>query len=517
MTNGPTDSYDKTKRIASNTLVLFVRMFLLTILNLYAVRLILRGLGEQDYGIFNTVAGVVTLSSFVSGVMALSIQRFYSIALGENDKHKLNDIFSSSIHILFILSIFLFIIFETVGLWFIHTKIPIPADRMAATMWIYQFAIFTFICSIMQIPYSAAIFAHEEMGAYALISTVECVMRVVVAYLIGKIIMDNLVFYGVGIMVVAILVFLMYAWYSHRNYSECHYVHSRRRVFCKNLLTFSGWTMLGTIANVGLIQGGIILLGMFFGPIINAAFGIALQINNAFQSLCNSMVLPFRTAMMRAYAEKQFDYVDKLFSIGNKFIYYVLLAVSLPIISEMETILHLWLGDDVSQNTILFSRLIIIYLICMAMHNPITIIMHASGHVKEYHLPVESATLLCLPITYLMFRLGLPSYSVFYSMIGVCLVAHVVRLICLCRYYDRFSLGEYILSFIIPACLIMMVGGMAAYYLQQSICDVSIQFVLVFLLSSSIVFVLAYLIGLNRQEKEFMKHFIKTTIIHRAS
>lgn len=498
-------------------MVLFVRMFLLTLLNLYAVRLILNGLGEEDYGIFNTVAGVVTLGSFLSGVMALSIQRFFSIALGEGDTQKLNDIFSSSINILAGFSFILIVFFETIGLWFLQTKIHVSVDRIDATLWIYQFAIFAFICSIMQIPYTAAIFAREEMGTYAFISTIDCLLRLGVAFLIGKLLMDNLIFYGLGIMIVAIIVFLMYAWYGHKHYPECHYVHSRRNVLSKNLLSFSGWAMLGTVASVGIIQGGIILLGMFFGPIINAAFGVALQINNAFQSLCNSMVLPFRSAMMRTFAEKQFEYLDKLFAVSNKFIFYILLAVSVPIIMEMDTILHLWLGNNVSDNTILFSRLIIIYIILISLHHPISIIMQASGHVKEYHLPVESATLMCVPITYLLFWLELPSYSVFYSMIGVCVAAHVIRLICLCRYYDRFSLGEYIISFILPALFITVVVGMIAYYLRQHIDGTFTQFLSAIILLPLSVFVLAYLFGINRKEKEFMKHFIHHFIKKRAS
>lgn len=517
--NQPTvqNSYSKSKRIASNTLVLFVRMFILTILNLYAVRLVLKGLGEEDYGIFNTIAGVVTLSSFISGVMALSIQRFYSIALGEGDKQRLKDIFSASMNILFVLSLILFVLFETIGVWFIRTHISIPIDRIDATWWIFQFALFAFISSIMQIPYTAAIYAHEDMGVYALISTIECIMRVGVAFLIGKMMMDNLVFYGMGIMVAAIIVFFMYMWYGYKHYYECHYSFSPNKIIYKNLLTFSGWTIFGTIANVGIIQGSIILLGMFFGPIINAAFGIALQINNAFQSLCNSMVLPFRSAMMRAYAEKEFGYLDKLFAMNNKFIFYVLLAVSLPILSEMETILHLWLGENVSQNTLLFSRLIIIYVICMAMHNPITIIMQASGHVKEYHLPVESATLMCIPVTYVLFRLGLPSYSVFYSMIGVCVIAHVIRLLCLRRYYDGFSFGEYITSFILPALFVTIIGGLLTYYLHQHLDGVYSRLIIVGLLIPLVVFILVYLFGINRKEKEFMKFFIKKIIKNRIS
>ena len=517
MTNQPSESYNKSKRIASNTLVLFVRMFLLTILNLYAVRLVLRGLGEEDYGIFNTIAGVVTLSSFLSGVMALSVQRFYSIALGLGNPKRMNDIFSVSMNILIVLSVILLILFETIGLWFIRTEIHIPPERMHATLWLFQFSLFSFICSIFQIPYTASIFAHEDMGAYAMISTVECILRVVVAWMIGKMIMDGLIFYGFGLVIVAILVLLLYAWYGSNHYEECHYRLVRQSPLYRRLLIFSGWTMFGSVANVGLIQGNIILLGVFFGPIINAAFGIALQINNAFQALCNSMVLPFRSAMMRAFAEKQFDYLDKLFSVSNKFVFYILLAVSLPILSEMVNILHIWLGDDINQDTVLFSRLIIIYIICLAMHNPITIIMQASGYVKEYHLPVESITLMCLPVTYILFRLGMPSYSVFFSMIGVCVIAHVVRLVCLCHYYKRFSILDYIVSFVIPSCVITIMSGLIAYTLHHHISDVYVELFSVILLMPLVVIVLAYLFGINRKEKELTKSFVINFIKRRAA
>jgi O-antigen/teichoic acid export membrane protein len=509
--NQPTvqNSYSKSKRIASNTLVLFVRMFILTILNLYAVRLVLKGLGEEDYGIFNTIAGVVTLSSFISGVMALSIQRFYSIALGKKDHQGLKDIFSASINIIIVLSIIILIIFETVGLWFVQTRISIPLERMEATLWIYQFALFSFICSIVQIPYTAAIFAHEDMGIYAFVSTVECALRVLVAALIGKVIMDGLVFYGLGLVVAAIIILLMYMWFGMKNYEECHYRYVKPSPLYKHLLTFSGWTMFGSIANVGLIQGSVILLSMFFGPIINAAFGIALQINNAFQSLCNSMVIPFRPAMIKAYAEKQFNYLNQLFSVSNKFILYVLMAVGLPVFFEMESILKLWLGDAVNQNIVLFSRLIIIYIICLAMHNPITIIMHALGRVKEYHLPVESTTLLSLPVSWLLFRLGLPSHCILFSMIGVCLAAHLMRLLCLRRFYDMFSIRKYFIFLIVPGLLIMLVGILIYYALLKNMEQTYLRTILTFLILPTIIVALSYFIGMNRQEKDIVIRFIK--------
>jgi O-antigen/teichoic acid export membrane protein len=392
--------FNKSKRIASNTAVLFIRMLIITIISLYTVRVVLNGLGAEDYGIFNTVAGVVTTSSFLSSVLAISVQRFYSFSMGKNNDKDLNEIFSSSINIIILLSLGIIIVFETFGLWFVKTQLTIPYGRMEATLWIYQFSLFSFIFTILEIPFTAAIFAHEDMSIYAVISTVDCFLRLTVAFLIGKFMADNLIIYGSGLLIVSFIIFQFYAIYGLIKYEECHYKKTHNTLLYKKLLSFSGWTLFGSAASTGMQQGNIILLNIFFGPIINAAFGIALQINNAFNALSNSIILPLRPAMIKAYAEKNNDYLNQLFSVGNKFILYFLLAIGIPIFSEIVTILTWWLGN-INSDIIIFSRLIIIYIIFLGIHSPITTIMQATGHVKEYHLPVESITLMCIPLTWL--------------------------------------------------------------------------------------------------------------------
>lgn len=502
-------TYSKSKRIASNTLLLFVRMFILTILNLYAVRWVLRGLGEEDYGIFNVVAGVVTVTSFISSVLALAIQRFYSIELGKNDFKRLNEIFSASMNIIFVSTIVVIIVFETIGIWFINTQLTIPPDRMFAAEWLFQFALFTFICSIIQIPYTAAVFSHEDMGIYALVSTMECLGRLITAYLIGIVLIDNLIYYGSGLLIVAVVVLFMYVFVGRKRYVECHYHKIKDHTLYKQLLFFSGWTTFGSISSTGMIQGGIILINIFFGPIANVAFGVALQINNAFTALTNSMVLPFRPAMIKAYAEARFDYVNQLFSVSNKFIIYILSAVSIPIAMEMKSVLIIWLGY-INSNILLFSQLIIVYIVSMAMHNPITIIIHATGHIKEYHLPVESITLLCLPLTWVLFRIGLPSYSIFYAMIGVSIVAHVVRLFCLRRFYKEFSISKYLVNLVLPAILIITIDLFVTFFLHHSIENTIYRIAAVGCLSPLILFLLAYFIGINKGERDILKKIVKS-------
>lgn len=505
----------KSQRIASNTIVLFIRMFVLTIINLYAVRLTLNGLGAEDYGIFNAVAGVVTTSSFISGVMELSIQRFYSYSIGEHDEKKLRDIFSLSIMIILFLAIIVLISFETIGLWFLYTQLNIPKSRMDAAFWCFQFSLFTFIFSIIQIPFSAAVFSHEDMDIYAIISTIDCTLRLLAAFLIGKTLIDNLSFYSGGLIIVAIIVFLMYMFIGYTRYPECRFKSTKNKLLAKSLLSFSGWTLFGSIARVGMIQGSTILLNIFFGPIANVAFAICLQVNIAFNALCNSMVLALRPAMIKAYAEKEFEYLNQLFSVSNKFILYILLALALPIIVEMKDILLIWLGNKVTEQIILFAQLIIIYVICLAMSNPITIIMQASGHIKEYFLPVESVSLMCLPISWLLFHIGLPSYSIFVSMIGVCIISHIIRIYCLKRFYNFFSIRDYLVQLWLPAMFILVISTTVTFAIHTNISNNIIRLIINVTLTPLSLLLMAYCMGISRKEKALFKNLLKSSVIGR--
>lgn len=501
----------KTKNIASNTLFLFVRMLVITFLNLYIVRVIIKGLGVEDYGIFNTIAGVVTVASFFTGVLSLSLQRFFSFYIGKNDIQKQTEIYSSCINIIVILSFLIILIFETMGLWFVNTQLVIPDTRVTAVMWLYQFTIFTFIFSLFQIPYTAAIFAHEDIGIYAIVSTIECLLRLGAAILIGKFLIDNLSFYGMCLLISSSIIFIIYIWYGKRHYKECHYHKTTDKRLYKELLSFSGWTLFGNVANIGMQQGNIILLNIFFGATINAAFGVALQINNAFGALCNSIIIPLRPAMIKAYAENNFIYLNKLFSVGNKLILYALFAIGIPIIIEMPNILNWWLGIT-NENFIIFSRLIIVYIVCLSMNNPITAIIQATGKVKAYHLKVESITLLCLPISYVCFTLHLPSYFALISMIVVSILAHIVRLFCLHEYYQQFSISSYLKSLVIPGVLILTLGIVSSCLLHQNIEHNTLRVIIVFLYSPIFFIVSALLIGTNKTEKKVIYNYVNSFI-----
>ena len=505
------DKFIKSKRIASNTAYLFVRMFVLMLINLYAVRVVFKGLGEEDYGLFNTVAGLVMISSFLNGVLAISIQRFYSYSIGEGNVARLRDIFSSSLNIIAVLCAVILVVLETVGLWFVYAHLTIPAERLTATVWAYQFSIFTFIFTMLQIPFTSAIFAHEDIGTYSVISTVDCLFRLVAALLIVVSPVDKLIFYCFGLFVASCIILLCYVSFCRRHYTECKYQNTKDKSLYKSLLSFSSWTLFGSLSSTFMQQGNIVLLNIFFGPLINAAFGIAMQICNAFNALCNSIIIPLRPPMTKAYAEKNYSYLDKLFSVGNKIILYVLVAVAIPLLLEMDTILSWWL-HDINDNTVLFSRLIIIYVICLAMNAPITTIMQAAGKVREYHLPVESVTIMCLPVTWLLFYIGCPASYVCYAMIGVCVAAHVVRLVCLKKHYQLFSCKNYMFGLILPGVVITLASSFLLYQLHVAVDHRFVRFLIVSLLSPLAILLSVYLIGITKEEKTIVKSLVHSII-----
>ena len=501
----------KFKRIASNSLLLFVRMLAITVINLYAIRLLLKALGQEDFGTFNAVAGVIMASTFITTTLAISIQRFYSYALGEGKNDQLSEIFSASINIIVVLSLLLFLLFETAGLWFVNTQMSIPPERIVAANWVFQFSLGTLCLGLLQLPYLSAIFANEEMGIFALISLTECLLRLIVIVLIGVVSIDRLIFYSAGLFIVSVLSFSLYAFIAHHRYTECRYHHHVLSGIYQSLLAFSGWTTYSALAGVGMTQGITILLYMFFGPIATAAYAIALQVFHAFQTLSNSIVVAFRPAMVKSYAERNFLFLDKMFTANNKFILYLLLIVAIPLVLELRTIFSWWLGN-VSEEAIVYSRLIIIYMVCFSMHNPITTIIQSTGQVKIYSLCVDSIILMSIPATWLFFRMGSSSELCIVLMICFCSIAHLARLIILKHLYPQLHYNTYFLQVILSSIIITLLTGAVAGTVHYTLYSGIIRVIAVSTVSITIMLPAIYVIGLSTEEKKMTHSFIVTKV-----
>lgn len=482
-------------------------MMVITAINLYAVRLLLRNLGQEDYGTFNAVAGVVLASSFITTTLAVSIQRFYSYTLGKGENNQLSTIFSASINIILVLSIALLFIFETIGLWFVNNELSIPPERLVAANWVFHFSLITLWFGLLQLPFTAAIFAQEEMGAFALISLTECMLRLGVIFFIGITAMDGLIFYSIGLSAVAVIIFLLYAFIVHRRYPEYKYCRKIPKETYRSLLAFSGWTMYSALAAVGMTQGITILLYMFFGPIATAAYAIAQQVFHAFTALSNSIVVAFRPAMVKSFAEKDYTSLNKMFIANNKFILYLLLMVAIPLILELRTIFDWWLGN-VSEEAIIYTRLTIIYLLCFSMHNPVTTIVQSTGQLRHYSLYVDSILLLCLPATWLAFHLGASSEISIALMIVMCFAAHFVRLIILHNQYSSFRYGPYISEIILRGLFVAVCTFFVVYLVHQALHPGIVRLVTVFASSCITMLLTVYFLGLSAKEQQTLCHFL---------
>lgn len=503
---------NRSKRIATNTLVLFARMLIITCVNLFTVRWVLNGLGATDYGIFNAVAGVVTASTCISSVLALSTQRFYSYAMGQGKHEQLKEIFTVSLQIVVILSAIVIVIFELLGPWFVSTQLTIPAARLDAASWVLQFSLFSFIFTLLQIPFIGAIFSNEDMGIYAFASTLDCIVKLFIAYMIGKTNADNLIYYGAAMMAEAFLLMAFYVLVAYRKYPECRYQKVNDKKLYKQLFAFSGWTFYGALSGVGMTQGSVIILNIFFGPIINAAFSIANQIYNAINTLSNSIVIAFRPAMIKAYSAKETEYLKNLFYTGNKAIFYLLSMVVIPFFFEGSTILTFWLGHCTAE-MVLFSKLYLIYAICLSLHNPITTIIQGTGHIKNYSLYVESLTILCLPISWLLFHQGCDSYYIFIVMITLCIGAQIIRLKMLKDEIPSFTFRAYLFRFVCPASLVVGTSSTIVYLAHSATTEYAImRFMLTTTTSVIAMTISIYIIGLSKQEKSMLKKLAKRII-----
>ncbi|MBQ0095124.1 MAG: polysaccharide biosynthesis protein [Bacteroidetes bacterium] len=501
-----TNKVSPSGKIAKNTFLLWGRMLILTVINLFSLRILLKALGDDDYGLYNAVAGVVTLFSSVTTVLSISTQRFYSYESGKGNYSKLNEIFSKSLNLNALLSLLIVLLLETAGLWYVGTLMEIPDGRMEAVQWTYQFAVISLVFMLLQIPFMAAVLAHEDMGIYTVITTVECLLKLAVIYLIGTSGIDGMIFYGAGLLVVVLLTFLSYVFVAVRRYPECHYHVQKSRSLYRELLTFSGWTFYGSVAGVALIQGNTLLLNRFFKPFINAAFAVAVQINNAFTQLCGSVVLAIRPAMIRSYAANDYDGLAFLFSFCNKILFFIVSLIGIPLIIEMPTVMYVWL-EDVVPEKILFARLMIVYVMVMAMHNPITTIMQASGNIKKYHLLADTIILMCIPLSYLLFMFGMPAYFILVTMTAVSLIAHVVRMFCLKRQFDSFSLYDYLVKFLLPFILYATVSFAVSFLFHRMVGNMMLRFVSVLASSVLTLSLPIWGIGLSVEEKAYVKSF----------
>lgn len=499
---------ENNKRIAKNTLLLYFRMLFLMAVSLYTSRVVLNALGVEDFGIYNVVGGVVAMFSVLSGSLSAAISRFITYELGKGNQENLNKIFSSAVTIQLGLAGIIILLAETIGIWFLNVQMNIPEVRMEAANWVFQFSILTFAINLISVPYNASIIAHEKMSAFAYISILEAVGKLFIAYLITIAPMDRLIFYAILMCVVALIVRFTYGNYCKRHFCECTYHFIWDKQLLKSMFSFAGWNFIGASSAVLRDQGGNVVINLFCGPAVNAARGIAFQVNNA----VNQFVVNFMTALnpqiTQSYAAGDRGYMMTLIFQGARLSFYMLLLLSLPILVNTHYMLALWL-KIVPEHAVLFVQLILIFALSESISQPLITAMLATGKIRNYQIIVGGLQMMNLPISYILLRLGYFPEIVIVIAICISQCCLAARLILL-RGMIGLSITKYLknvyLNIIVVSIIAVILPLISAYYIKESF----INFILISLIAVICTLSSIYFIGCNNQEREFIHQKLGT-------
>lgn len=493
------------RRIAKNTLFLYVRMLLIMGVSLYISRIILNALGAEDFGIYNVVGGFVAIFGFINGSMTAATQRYLSFAIAERNSRLLQRVFSTSIFIHICIAVVVLVLSETLGVWFLFNRMQIPADRIHEAFWVFQCSVAASLIMIMSVPFTAAIVSHERMGAFAYISILDVVVKLLISYVVAHSSHDRLVVYAVLLLLAQLLVQSCYHIYCNKNFPNCSFSVKFDKQLFREMAVFSGWTMNGNFAVVCYTQGLNVLLNLFFGPTVNAARAIAVQVQSAVSKFCQSFQMAVNPQITKTYAVQNWENMHNLVILSSKFSFYLVLMLSLPIVLRTNYILRMWLGN-VPENTVVFTNLILCTSLLYTLSNPMVVSIHATGQLRTFQLVEGFILLAILPISYLILKyLGLPPFIVFVVHIVMEICAQIARVcIVLPRIHMKYT--QYLHRIVIPiskTIFCAIVGPlMISLYLQDD--SFSCFIVLTFACIFSVI-ISAYTVGCTANEKQIIK------------
>ena len=481
-------------------------MILLMIINLYASRIILEALGISDYGIYNVVGGVIAMFTFLSSSFSTSVGRFITFALGEGDEDKLRKVFSTSVNVQLLISLIIAILAEVLGLWFLENKINLPDGRLGAAHWVFQCSLLAFVVNLISIPYNATIIAHERMNAFAYISILEAVLKLLIVFLLYKLPYDKLKTYAILILVVSITIRFVYGHYAKRHFKESRYRFVYDKELIKKMFGFAGWNVVGNGSWILNTQGVNILINVFFGVTLNAARGIATQIDGVIQQFVSNFNTAFSPQLTKSYAAGDMIYFHKLIIAGSKFTAFLLLFLIVPVCLETETILGLWLVE-VPEFTVIFVRFTLIGSFLVSIENPIFVANNATGNIRRYQITISLLSLLNFPLSYIAFKLGQPVVSTYIIYVFIYLIVDIVK-----PFLAQKNIEMRAITYI-RAVLIRVMGVSAIVFLvpwlfiytQDPTIGRLIETTLVSIFTTSLC---VYFLGLEDEERVILKQII---------
>lgn len=497
-----TNTSTNNKRIAKNTLLLYLRMLLLMLVSLYTSRVNINALGVVDFGIYGVVGGVVSMFYIVSNALIGSINRYLAYEIGAKNQERLNKVFCTAKGIQYIIVGVVFILAETIGLWFLNYKLVIPAERLIAANWIYQFSTLSFCLDLLVIPYTAAIIAHEKMSAFAYISILTAVGKLIVAWTILISPIDRLIWFGALILVNSTIIRSIYIYYCKKHFEECNCKFQFDITVWKEMFGFAGWNFIGTIAAILRDQGGNILINLFAGPTVNAARSIANQVNSAVSGFADNFQTALKPQIIKSYASRDLDYMHKLVFQGARLSYYILLILAVPILCNTHYILQLWLGI-IPDSTVRFVQLVLIFTMSESLAGPLITAMLATGKVRNFQIIVGGLNLLNIPLSYIALKLGAAPEIIVIVSIFISVCCEIARVLLL-RKMIKLQVKSFFIQVYLNVIIVSIVSCLLPLYLHFELNENFFTFILISLVAFiSTIFSILF-VGCNKEEREFV-------------
>ena len=497
-------------KIAQNTLFLYFRMLVMMVISLFTSRVVLATLGVADYGIYNVVGGVVAMFGLFSGSITNSISRFLTFELGKHDYCQLKKVFSASLNVMFILSLLIFVIGEIIGLWFLNNKMNIPVERVTAANWVFQCSLFTFIINLISIPYNSTIVANEKMSAFAYISIFEALAKLLIVYALYISPFDKLKSYVSLLFILVVVVRLIYGNYCKRNFPEASYHFVYDKILLKKMTSFAGWNFFGQGACMMNSEGVNIVINLFFGVTINAARGIAMQVNNAVNQFVTNFMMALNPQITKSYASNNIQSMHILIFRGAKFSFFLMLLFLVPICLETKLILHIWL-NIVPDYAVVFVQWTLVITAMNMLSNTLITALHATAKIKRYMIIVGLVELSNFPITYIAFKLGASPVYAYYIYFSVYLILMFLRLFLI---KDLISLKAVV--YIKEVYLKVLIVSVVAFIIPSVICllqqDSIWRLVEICVVSFISTAFSIYLFGLNCSERSKIVSLLKNKL-----
>lgn len=497
-----TENITSGKRIAKNTLLLYVRMIFVMAVSLYTSRMVLDALGASDFGIYNVTGGLVTMFAFIGGTLATATQRFLSFEIGRGDKGNVGSVFSTAVVIHTALAAVVFLLGETVGLWFLNTYMNFPPDRLSAANWVFQLSLATFVIDVASVPYNAAIIAYERMKAFAYVGIIDVLARLGVVIAIIHSSCDRLVLYAALLAMIAVMLRVVYGVYCGRNFPDCRCSWRFDKATAGSMGAFVSWNLIGAVAGVGKEQGINVLLNIFFGATVNAARGVAYQVMNSISGFVSNFQMAMNPQIIKSYAAGDRKDMYMLVFRGSKYSFLLLLFLSLPVILEAPFVLGVWL-KQVPDFTVVFLRIVLLTTLVDSLSNTMITVMHASGRVRDYQIVVGGISLLALPVAYVLFKQGFPPQSAMCVSLALAVVCHFARLLLL-RHTVDFPVFPYINRVTLRCLLTSVAAAIIPYLVFSTMSEGWQRFICVGFSSVFSVVACGYVLALEGEERNFV-------------